>query len=122
MMSTFEQLGGAAGIRAFVDELTVRIDADPVLGPMFAEVDPLLLNQHREKYFAAVFGGPEGYSGRGLREAHASLSLTDEAYDRFLRIVDETLAGLGANVTAAIEVRALLERLRLAIVSPDPRA
>lgn len=117
-MSVFEQLGGAEGIRVFVDDLTARLAIDPALGGLFDQVDGPSLQLHREQYFAAVLGGPEHYAGRGLREAHSSLALDDAAYDRFLSIVGESLVGIGANPQAAADVHTLLERLRPVIVTP----
>lgn len=118
-MSMFEQLGGADGIRRFVDELSRRLRDDAELGPLFEDVDVASLQHHREHYFAAVFGGPENYSGRSLREAHRPLGLTDAHFERFLVVVDESLAALSADDAAAAAVRELLERLRPVIVTPS---
>lgn len=118
-MSLFEQLGGADGVRRFVDELSRRVLDDAELGPLFESVDAASLRHHREHYFAAVLGGPENYSGRGLREAHRPLDLTDENFERFLVVVDESLAALTVGTEAAGAVRELLERLRPVIVTPN---
>ncbi|MBX9717944.1 MAG: group 1 truncated hemoglobin [Microbacteriaceae bacterium] len=118
-MSLFEQVGGTEGIRRFVDELSRRLDDDPELGPLFEGVEGSTLRAHREHYFAAVLGGPENYSGRGLREAHRPLGLTDAQLDRFLVVADESLAAVSAPAEAAAAVHELLERLRPVIVTPS---
>lgn len=118
-MSLFEQLGGAAGVRRLVDELSRRLDDDIVLGPLFDGVAGPTLQQHREHYFAAVLGGPENYAGRSLRDAHRSLDLTDAQFDRFVRIVEASLEAVGALDEPATEVLELLERLRPVIVTPS---
>lgn len=118
-MSLFEGLGGEIGMRRFVDELSRRTADDPHLGPMFDAIDAAALQQHRERYFAAVLGGPENYSGRGLREAHRSLRLSDAQLDRFIEITDESLAVVGASAAAIREVRALVSGLRSVIVAPS---
>lgn len=119
-MSVFERLGGSDGIRRLVDELSTRLGDDPVLGPLFVGVEESSLRRHREHYFAAVLGGPENYAGRGMREAHQPLGLTHAHVDRFGVALDESLTAIGADAVAIAEVRALLERLRPAIVSPNP--
>jgi hemoglobin len=117
-VSVFECLGGERGVRAFVDELARRTADDPQLGPLFDAVDKTALREHRERYFAAVLGGPEHYSGRGLRDAHRTLQLTNAHLDRFVAIADESLDAVGASAAAILEVRALIEGLRSAIVTP----
>ena len=106
-MSLFEQLGGSHGVRALVDELSRRLAADPVLGPIFIDVDGPTLQQHREHYLAAILGGPENYTGRGLRDAHRSLELNNNHVDRFLHALETSLAAVGAApgaTTAVVEV------------------
>jgi hemoglobin len=117
-MSVFERLGGEAGVRAFVDELARRTADDPQLGPLFDSIDKTALQEHRERYFAAVLGGPEQYSGRGMRHAHRTLRLTDAHLDRFVDIADESLVAVGASADAIRELRALVEGLRSVIVTP----
>ncbi len=121
-MSLFEHVGGAEGVRRFVDELTQRLTDDPELGPLFEGVEGSTLRAHREHYLAAILDGPENYSGRGLREAHRPLGLTDAHLDRFLVIADESLVATGAPPAAVAEVLELLERLRPVIVTPGPLA
>lgn len=121
-MTMFERFGSADGIRRFVDDLSRRLSDDPELGPLFDGVDDASLRQHREHYFAAVLGGPENYSGRGLRDAHRPLGLTEAHFDRFRAVVDASLAAVGADAEATAAVRELLERLQPVIVTPSPPA
>lgn len=116
-MSLFEQLGGAEGIRIFVEVFSRRLTEDAELGPLFDGVDIASLQQHRQQYFAAVLGGPENYTGRGMREAHRPLGITDEHFDRILVIVDESLVAVSASADAVGEVHDMLERLRPVIVT-----
>lgn len=115
-MTLFERLGGAEGVRRIVDELTHRLAADPQLGPLFAGVDGEGLRRHREHYLAAVLGGPEQYTGRGLREAHRPLAVDDSQFDRFLLHVRESARAAGTAPGAADELVAFLLGLRPVIV------
>lgn len=115
-MSLFEALGGEPGIHRFVDEFSRRLSTDPELGPLFDGVDGDGLQRHREQYFAAVLGGPENYTGRGLREAHRHIGIDDAQFDRFLMIADEALATIAAGAQAVADVRDLLARLRPVVV------
>lgn len=119
-MSVFEALGGERGVHRFVDELGRRLAADAELGPLFAGVDGEGLQRHREHYFSAVLGGPELYSGRGLREAHRHLGIDDAQFDRFATIADDALAAVGAGPDVVVDVRDLLARLRPVVVAGAP--
>ena len=115
-MSSHDALGGNAGLRLFVDDLSRRLAADSLLGPLFVAVDLDTLLRHRVDYLAVVLGGPERYSGRSMREAHRALHLTDEHMDRFLELAAESLTAVRVAPSVAREVVDLLERLRPVIV------
>lgn len=117
-MSIYDALGGDEGIRTFVDDLSVRLSADGELGPLFERVDAQALQRHRQTYLTAVLGGPEQYGGQSMREAHRALRLTDEHMDRFVTLMSESLAAVGAADETARAVVQLIERLRPAIVEP----
>lgn len=115
-MTLFDQLGGEQGVRLLVDELTTRLEADPEFGPMFAGVDGEGLRRHREQYLAAVLGGPEQYTGRGLREAHRPLGIDDAQFDRFLALVLESARAVGAAPAATDDLAAFVRGLRPVMV------
>jgi hemoglobin len=59
--------------------------ADPLLMAYFKHLDDLdlqWLRWHMLTLLAVVAGGPSRYEGRDLREAHADLQITGEAFDR----------------------------------------
>jgi hemoglobin len=120
-MTLFERLGGAEGLRRVVDDLTTRLESDPDLAPLFVGVDGEGLRRHREHYLAAVLGGPEQYTGRGMREAHRPLGIDDAQFDRFLGMVQESARALGTAPGAADELAAFLRGLRPVIVDQPRR-
>jgi hemoglobin len=118
-MSLYDRLGGADGVTAAVRELSRRIRVHPVLGPFFDELDYDQIVEHRADYLLAILGGPEGYMGRGMRDAHRHLSLHHEHMDAFLALVRETLADCDVSprdVDATVEQ---LDRLRPVLVVPQ---
>lgn len=115
-MTLYEQLGGAAGVRLLVDALTSRLEADPEFGPLFAGVDGDGLRRHREQYLGAVLGGPEQYTGRGMREAHRPLRLSDAQFDRFLALVLECAGAVGVALATTDELAHFLRGLRPVMV------
>ncbi len=120
-MSLFERLGGAAALGALIDDLSRRLLADPQLGHYFEDIDGETLQAHREAYLTAVLGGPEAYEGRGMRESHRPFSITDADMDRFIALAAESLRAADVAEPDAREVLDYFERLRPAIVAPEPR-
>lgn len=61
--------------------------ADPKLSPFFTGVNIDKLKIGVGSFFAMVTGGPGGYAGRGMQEAHAgpvAKGLNDEVFDSFV--------------------------------------
>lgn len=120
-MGIYDALGGEHGLHDLVDDLAVRLAADPLLGPLFDGVDHEVLQRHRVSYLAAVLGGPEQYLGQSMRDAHRPLLLTDEHMNRFLQLVAESLDAAEVAPEPARALLDLLDRLRPAVVV-DPTA
>lgn len=72
--TAFERIGGATAVRRVVDRLYACIVRDDQLFLTYFEpIDLPRLKAHMVKLLSQVLGGPAGYSGRDLREAHAHL-------------------------------------------------
>ncbi|HET8957991.1 MAG TPA: group 1 truncated hemoglobin [Microcella sp.] len=119
-MGLYERLGGEAGLDRAVRELSDRIKVDPVLGRFFAHLDYDAIVQHRSDYLIAILGGPERYTGQGMREAHRHLALSDEHMDTFLRLVRETLTDCDVSPLDVEAAVGQLDRLRPALVVAPP--
>lgn len=116
-MTLFERLGGSDGLARLVSTLTERLAGDPVLAPLFENVDRDRLRLHRAHYLAAVLGGPEAYDGRGMREAHRPLAIDDALFDRFIDHVAVSARAAGTPSAAGEELVGFLTSLRPVIVS-----
>jgi hemoglobin len=108
MASIYDEIGGSAAVAAAVDDLYVRILADPVLAPYFARTDMLRQTRHMRAFMAAALGGPDIYAGRDMGAAHAHLRITFEAFDRVAGHLIGTLKGLGVP---ARHVEAIVARI-----------
>ncbi|MGC9668735.1 group I truncated hemoglobin [Planosporangium sp. 12N6] len=78
--SMYERIGGADTVRSVVDRLYVLITEDERLRPYFDGVDLTGQKRHMAALLSQVLGGPKAYTGRDLRQAHASLHITTEHY------------------------------------------
>ena len=73
MSSVYEQLGGKAAIDAAVDEFYRRVLKDEELSPYFSDIDMDKQRAKQAGFLTMVTGGPNEYTGRDMRTAHARL-------------------------------------------------
>jgi len=75
-----------------------KVLADDLLSPYFADVDIDLQAVMLAEFLARAFGGPDAYTGRDLRSAHAKLSgLDDVHFDRVVSYLAATLREFGVG-------------------------
>lgn len=112
--SLYERLGGAAAIDAAVDLFYDKVLADNRIAPFFVGVPMQRQRAHQKAFLTLALGGASGvpYQGRGMREAHATLNLTDAHFDAVLENLADALMELGVTETLVAEVGAAAEALR----------
>ena len=114
-MALYDEIGGAAAVRAALDAFYPRVLADPKLSPFFKEVNIERLKQTQEGFFAMALGGPNKYTGRSLGQAHTrtrQAGLNDEVFDRFLSVFKGVVVDLGVPDGKIGEIMVLLEGAR----------
>ena len=112
-LSDYEAVGGGPAVKAVVDDFYRRVLADAELAPFFAGVELHRLKRHQAMLVTKVLGGPDGYYGRSLRDAHQGMDIT--AGD-FARVVGHLVAALRqAGVPETI-----IERAGAAVLETKP--
>jgi len=84
-------------VRAALDAFYPRVLADPKLSAFFLGVDIERLKKSQEAFFAMALGGPNVYTGRTLREAHARTrqrGVNDAVFEHFLAVFKGVLIDL----------------------------
>lgn len=71
--SLFERIGGEDAVKLTVVKLYEKILADEMLAPFFEGVNMQALRRSQSAFVTMAFGGPNEYTGRHLRLAHAPL-------------------------------------------------
>jgi hemoglobin len=92
--SLYERLGGYDAISAVVNELAVRLVTDEKLGVYFKGLSndsKRKLIAHLTDFVCSATGGPCIYTGRDMKTSHEGLGITEEEWDRFVRITREVL-------------------------------
>lgn len=120
MSNLYRNLGGEPAIEAAVEAFYARVVADPLLAPIFARVEMNRLKFHQKRFLAHAFGGPGGYQGRDLGEAHRPVverhGLDDRHFDAVLGHLDASLSSLGVDPTLRGEVLAIAESVRAPVL------
>jgi hemoglobin len=118
--SLYRRIEYAGGLRRLVNGLYPRVLADPLLMPYFKHLEDRelqWLRWHMLTLLAVVTGGPSKYRGRDLREAHAHLHITGEAFDRVLWHLQKTLQKLEVQPEDQEEVLAAVRARRAEVVT-----
>jgi hemoglobin len=122
--SLYERLGGIYPISAVVDDFIDRIMKDPRLN-----ANPRVDEAHHKvtvtgfKYLVTeqlgeASGGPQRYTGRGMREAHLQMRITSPEWAAFMDDLDQTLAKFQVPKREQQEIVAIIESTRDDIVVP----
>lgn len=94
--SLFEKIGGEAAVDAAVDLFYKKVLADDRISHYFDTVDMDLQRQKQKAFLTVAFGGPNNYSGKDMRAAHAHLEgLNETHFDAVMENLGATLTELG---------------------------
>ena len=113
----YETLGAESGIRTAVDQFYDRVVADPRLAAYFQGVDMIALRRHQVQMLSAATGGPMSYTGPEMATAHAGRGIDNEAFDRVVGHLQDTLVSLGVDEQTITTVLGALSPLRSDIVT-----
>ncbi len=122
--SLYERLGGLAPISVvvsdFIDALVLdpTLNANPAIDAARQRVPGPYLKYHVTALVCQVTGGPCPYHGRGMKESHAHLSITESEWDRMATLFQEILARHGVPAAETAELVAIVESTKGDIVAP----
>jgi hemoglobin len=104
----YDRLGGAAALRAVVDEFVGRVAADSRINGKFARSDMPRLKLHLVEQLCVATGGPCEYTGRDMVKTHKNMKVTEGEFDA---LVEDLVAALDKFNVASPEKNALLNVL-----------
>lgn len=98
--SLFERLGGEAAVDTAVDIFYRKVLADDRVSDFFDDVDMDRQRIKQKAFLTMVFGGPNNYTGKDMREGHKHLvakGLNDSHVDAIIELLGGTLKELGVG-------------------------
>jgi len=97
-MSLYDELGGEAAINAAVELFYNKILADSRVNYFFDGMDMERQRKMQKSFLTFAFGGPNHYSGQGMRAAHrrqVEHGLNGTHFDIIVEHLGNTLRELG---------------------------
>lgn len=120
-MSLYEALGGEGAVNAAVDIFYRRVLGDAYVARFFEGVDMEKQAGKQKAFLTMVFGGPNNYSGKDMREGHKhlveKLGLNDSHFEHILAHLRSTLAELGVPADKIQEVIAIADSVRADVLN-----
>ncbi|MEO6368960.1 MAG: group 1 truncated hemoglobin [Steroidobacteraceae bacterium] len=93
-VSIYERIGGDAAVDAAVDIFYRKVLRDPRISHFFDTVDMDKQRAKQKAFLTVAFGGPNNYSGKDMRAAHAHMQLTEEHFNAVMENLGNTLREL----------------------------
>jgi hemoglobin len=92
--SLYERIGGEAAVNAAVDVFYRKVLADERISKYFDTIDMDAQRAKQKAFLTYAFGGPNSYSGKDMRAAHAKLQLSQGDFDAVMENLGATLKEL----------------------------
>ena len=125
--SLYDRLGGLAPISVvvsdFVDALVpdAVLNANPAIDAARKRVPAPYLKYHVTAMVCQATGGPCQYQGRGMKESHAHLNITNREWERMVTLFKEVLAKYKVPAQETQELLDIVGSTKADIVISPPR-
>lgn len=97
MTSLYEKIGGDKALDAAVNIFYHKVTSDPSLSPFFDGISMDRQKKMQKAFLTVAFGGPNKYSGKGMRAAHSrpvEIGLNATHFDKVAEHLQRTLLEL----------------------------
>jgi len=113
--SLYERIGGEPAVNAAVDVFYRKVLNDPRINRFFDKTDMDQQIAKQKAFFTMAFGGPNNYTGKDMRNAHAALvkiGLDASHFDAVMEHLGATLVELNVPNNLIAEAAAIAEGAR----------
>ena len=92
--SLYQKIGGKKAMNAAVDLFYTKVLADKTVNFFFEDVNMKRQHNKQKDFLSAALGGPEPWTGKDMRKAHASLDLNETHFNAIAGHLQATLEEL----------------------------
>lgn len=113
--SLYQRIGGEAAVNAAVDIFYRKVLNDYRINRFFDNTDMEKQLAKQKAFFTMAFGGPNNYTGKDMRAAHARLvdmGLDDSHFDAVMEHLGATLKELNVPQNLIAEAAGIAEGAR----------
>lgn len=114
--SLYHRLGGETAIRAVVDQFVANVAADERINKFFAATDLGELKKHLVNQIGQASGGPQKYTGRDMKTAHAGMGVGEADFNALVEDLVKALDQFRVPEKEKGELLALLDPMKGDIV------
>ncbi len=114
--SLYDRLGGEAAIKAVVDEFVAIVAADTRINRWFENANIDRLKENLVNQIGQASGGPQVYTGRDMRTAHAGMGIDGPAFDALVENLVKALDKFSVPQQEKDELLGVLGPMRSDIV------
>ena len=97
MTTLYDKYGGFSTVNKLVQSFYRKVGESDSLAHYFVGIDLQTLMDHQTKFFSGILGGPVEYTGPHLKQTHARLGITEEAFSEVAELLEETLEDMGVE-------------------------
>lgn len=115
--SLYERLGGEAAVDAAVDLFYRKVLSDSRISHFFDSIDMDRQRAKQKAFLTYAFGGPNNYTARDMRSAHASMKLDDSHFDAVIENLGSTLRELNVAEPLIAEVLGVANSVRTEVLN-----
>ena len=114
-ITLYEQFGGEEAVDAIVDHFYEKVLQDDRINTFFRNADMAHQRKMMKSFLTHAFGGPDEYTGKDLRSAHAHLvegGLRDSHFDAMKDNINHTLKEYGISDNLITRIDNVIEQHR----------
>jgi hemoglobin len=115
--SVFQAFGGKPGLVKLMDDLMLRIEADPKLAPQFEKSNKQRVKEQLVEQVCVVTGGPCQYKGADMRTAHANLDIAKADFNRLVEVLQQAMDAQGVPFGAQNKLLAQLAPMHREVIT-----
>ena len=119
MTTLYDKYGGFSTVNKLVQSFYRKVGESDSLAPYFVGIDLQRLMDHQNKFFSEILGGPVEYTGAHLKDIHARLNITEEAFLEVAELLEETLEDMGVDSTDIETIMEIVGGTKSDIVAPN---